>query len=160
MNRRLLPLLWLLLLPFVVIVWWVQPSLDDLSIPLMLRAGESSRLELFRHLMHTWNGRYTSNLLAVLSPYTWESLFGYRLLLMLQFPALYFALYYLLSRLLSPANPQPDIKSSPAPAPRSGLQSHLFRALAFRHQSQPKYWINNLQPRWYVMEQIEVSSEQ
>jgi hypothetical protein len=132
MNKRLLPLLWLLLLPFMALVFYVHPGLDDLSIPLMLRAGEGSRMEVFQQLMYGWNGRYTSNLLAVLSPYTWESLFGYRLALLLHFPALYFALYYLLNRLLSPLNAQPGIQSSPSlstppgpPAAPSSLTSHV-----------------------------------
>jgi hypothetical protein len=102
MQKYLYWLVLLLLLPFVLLVLYVHPSLDDLSVPLLLRAGEGTRLDVFWRLMHHWNGRYTSNLLAVLAPTTWPSLTGYRLALLLQFPALYFALYYLLSRILSP----------------------------------------------------------
>ncbi len=102
MPRYLYWFVLLLLLPFVLLALFVHPSLDDLSVPLMLRGGQGTRLEIFGQLMQTWNGRYTSNILAVLSPFTWQSLAGHRLLLLIQFPALYFALYYLLGRVLSP----------------------------------------------------------
>jgi len=98
--RLLYLLIILCLLPYVILVFFVFPSLDDLSIPLNIRELGTSRFELFTSLMQHWNGRYTSNFLAVVSPLTFGSLFGYRLALMLQLPALYFALYYFLLRLL------------------------------------------------------------
>ncbi|HSV88012.1 MAG TPA: DUF6056 family protein [Bacteroidales bacterium] len=98
--RSLYLLIILCLLPFVLIAFYVYPSLDDLSIPLNIREHGTSRIDLFTSLMQNWNGRYTSNFLAVFSPLTFGSLLGYRLALMLQIPALYFAMYYFLKCLL------------------------------------------------------------
>ena len=93
----------LCLLPFVILSFFVHPSLDDLSIPISIRDFGTTRMELFTMLMQNWNGRFTSNILAVVSPLTFGSLTGYRLALALQLPALYFALYFFLKRLLQTA---------------------------------------------------------
>jgi len=104
--RALYLLIILCLLPFVLIAFFVYPSLDDLSIPLIIREYGTSRIDLFTSLMQNWNGRYTSNLLAVVSPLTFGSFLGYRLALMMQIPALYFALYYFLKCLLQSSDLQ------------------------------------------------------
>jgi len=98
--RLLLSVILVCLLPFVLLVFFVHPSLDDFALAINLRELGASRLELFAGLMQHWNGRYTSNFLAVAAPLTFDSLLGYRLALMLQFPALYFSLFYFLRALL------------------------------------------------------------
>lgn len=92
LSIRLLIFQLLLLLPFLLICFFVWPSSDDYYMSYMMLAEGKSSFEIARGLFHSWGGRYATLVGAMLSPVVVGNLWLYRLLLTVAMVLLFFAL--------------------------------------------------------------------
>jgi hypothetical protein len=90
----------LLILPYIILCFYAHPAADDYVIkPLSLFWVTQYHLYLY------WNGRYSSNFLALLNPVLYNSLLGYRfvaLIILILIPsAIYFVMRSITGRLFT-----------------------------------------------------------